>query len=101
MIRQIVAIHYKDSFSKEENQAHAKSVKALLEALKQVIPGIIEFAVHINLYSSNNVDGVYDSIFENEKVLDDYQVHPEHVRVTNYIRTVMKDRGCVDFPIMG
>lgn len=101
MTRHIVTIRYKDDSSKEENEAHAKRVKALPEALKQVISGIIEFTVHINLCSSSNMDGVLDSIFESEKVLDDYHVHPEQVRVAHYVRTVIKDRGYMDFPIVG
>ena len=99
MIRHIVAVRYRDGFSPEENEANAKRVKELLEALKQVIPGIIEFTVHINLCSSSNMDVVFDSIFENEKALNAYHVHPAHVRVANYVRTVMKDRICVDFPV--
>lgn len=99
MIRHIVAVRFKESFSKEENEVNAQKVKALLEALKSVIPGIIEFTVHINLCSSSNMDIVFDSIFESEKALNDYQVHPEHVRVADYVRTVMTDRICVDYPI--
>ena len=100
MIRHIVTVRYKDGFSREENEANAKEIKRLLEALKQIIPGIREFTVHINLCSSSNMDVVFDRVFETEEALAEYQVHPEHLRVADYVRTVMIDRVCVDFPII-
>lgn len=100
MIRHIVAVRYKKGFSEEENAASAKKIKKLLEALKQVVPGIMEFTVHIDLCTSSNMDVVFDSVFESEKALKDYQVHPEHIRVANYVKTVMTDRICIDFPII-
>lgn len=46
------------------------------------------------------MDVVFDSVFETEEALAEYQVHPEHLRVADYVRTVMIDRVCVDFPII-
>lgn len=46
------------------------------------------------------MDVVFDSLFETEKALEEYQVHPELVRVADYVRTVMTDRVCVDFPVL-
>lgn len=99
MIRHIVALRYKEGFSKEENEAHAQKIKTLLEELQHAIPGIQEFTVHINLLSSSTMGIVFDSIFESKEALDAYQIHPDHTRIAEYVRSVMRDRTCIDFPL--
>lgn len=76
-----------------------KKIKMLIEELQHTIPGIQEFTVHINLLSSITMDIDFDSIFESKEALDAYQIHPDHTRIAEYVRSVMRDRTCIDFPI--
>ncbi len=97
MIRHIVAWNFKDGFSEEENRANAQKVKEELEGLKQYIGGIIELEVIINTLPTGNRDVVLCSLYESEEALKAYQIHPEHVRVSAFVGTVMQNRICVDY----
>jgi len=97
MVQHIVAWNYADGFSDAENRANAQMVKRELEALAKVINGVVELTVHIGLLSSGNRDIVLYSLFESVESLEAYQIHPEHQRVSAFVRTVTKDRVCVDY----
>ena len=97
MVRHIVALRFKEGFTPEEKRANAVKIKSSLEALKGVIPGIIEFAVHIDLLPTSDVDVVFNTIFESEEALAAYQIHPEHLRAAEFVRSVRQDRICIDY----
>ena len=96
-VRHIVMLTLKDELTASEKAAHAQRIKTELEGLKSVIPGIETFTVHIDALPSSNVSLVFDSIFVSEKALSEYQTHPEHVKVAEYIHSIRKDRSCIDF----
>jgi len=97
MLRHIVAWNFKDEFSAEENRRNAEKVKLELEALCKLIPEIIELRVDIDLLESSNKDVMLDSRFKDEADLAKYKVHPEHLRVGEFVSSVLKDRAAVDF----
>ena len=97
MLRHIVAWNFKDEFSPEENRKNAEKVKLELEALCNLIPEIVELRVDIDLLKSSNKDVMLDSRFKDEETLAVYKVHPEHVRVSEIVSSVLKDRAAVDF----
>lgn len=97
MIRHIVTWNFKEGFTPEENRYHAQKVKQELEGLSGLIEGIVSFEVIVNTLASSNRDIVLNSEFTSEETLADYQVHPEHIRVSNYVGTVMMNRTCIDF----
>lgn len=99
MIRHIVVLRHRDGFAPEEKREIARKIQRELDRLKDVIPGITEFAVHIDLLPTSNADLLIDSLFVSEAALAAYQVHPEHVRAADYIRSVMKDRTCIDYAL--
>jgi hypothetical protein len=88
---------YKKGFSDIENQNNAHKVKTQLEALKILIPEIIEMKVHINTISSSNMDIILDSLFENETTMAAYKVHPEHIKVSELITSVLQNRTVFDY----
>jgi len=88
---------YKEGFSDNENQKNATKVKAGLEALKSSIPEVVELKVHINALSSSNMDIVLDSFFENEEAMAAYKIHPEHMKVAEFIGSVLQDRAVIDY----
>ena len=96
MIRHIVTWRFREGFTQEENAANAQKVKAELEALAFVIPGIVFLRVMSDALPTGNRDVMLDSIFESAAALAAYQVHPAHVRVSAYVGTVLRDRACFD-----
>ena len=97
MLRHIVAWNYKDGFTETENKENAMKIKTELEALTKCIDEIIELKVYINTLPSGNRDIILSSLFENEEKLAAYQVHPEHKRVSSFVRTVTQNRACIDY----
>jgi len=99
MYRHIVIWNYKEGFTPEENKANAAKAKLDLEALAEMIPGIIELKVYTDLLPSGDTDVILESIFESEAALANYTPHPEHQRVAAYIRTIFTNRRCADYEI--
>lgn len=100
MVRHIVAWNYADGLSKEDNQQVALNMKRELEALKDLIPGIVSIKLYIEPLGSSDSDLLLDSTFNNEEALKAYIIHPEHVRVgTNYVKPYVSNRKCIDLLI--
>ena len=97
MVRHIVAWSFKEGFSDEEKQVHALKIKTELEALPNIIGGIVELNVQINLLPTSNRSAMLNSLFESEEALKAYQVHPEHKKVSEFVRSVMEYRVCLDY----
>ncbi len=97
MIRHIVAWNFKEGFSDEEKQSHALKIKADLEALKGVVPEIIDMKVYIDHASTSDRKLALDSLFNSEQDLANYMTNPEHKKVAQYINSVMTDRACFDW----
>lgn len=97
MVRHIIMWNYKDGLTKEENKSNAKRIKRELENLVDTIDGIIEMNVVFNKLSSSTADIVLNSLFIDEKALEDYQDHPDHVKAAQFVRSVTQDRKCVDY----
>ena len=97
MVRHIVAWSFKEGFTQEEKQAHLQKIKSSLEALPAIIGGVVELNVQIGLLETSNRSAMLNSLFETEKALQAYQVHPEHKKVSEFVRSVMEDRVCLDY----
>ena len=97
MVRHIVAWNYLEGFTQEENLQHAARVKAELEALPGVVPGLISLQVDISPLPTSDRDVVLNSLMESEEALAVYQAHPAHVNAGSYLRTVLINRTTMDF----
>lgn len=82
-----------------ENTDQVKAdIKAGLEGLQGVVPGLIEIKVITEGLESSNADLMLDSIFESEEALKGYATHPEHVKVADgKVRPFTKTRNCFDY----
>ncbi len=79
-------------------EQNAKKMKNDLEALRKKIPVIRHLEVGINAIPSDAAsDVVLYSEFANEKDLDAYQKHPEHLRVADFVGKVRESRAVVDY----
>lgn len=96
MLRHIVIFTLKD-FDEVEKDSIKIKIKDMLEGLKGIIPGIVKLNVITELLPMTDGDVVLDSLFESEEALENYQIHPEHKKVGEYIGTVRKERICIDY----
>ena len=97
MVRHIIMLDFAEGFSDRENRVNAEKVKRLLEALKDTIPGIVEFKVIIDVLPTGNRDIVFNTLFESAEALAAYQVHPAHVEAAEFVASVMRNRSCIDY----
>ena len=94
MVIHIVAWKYRADVPQDAREKH----RAMLQALRNVVPGIEDFAVGFDfLRAHNSYDIGLFARFQDRAVLDAYTVHPEHVKVVEYGRTIAETMSKVDF----
>ena len=80
--------------------AQAAEIKAGLEGLRGQIEGMSAIDVGVNVLNPGaNWDVVLVADYDDEAALAAYQVHPAHVAVAGYIKSVVAERSCVDFEL--
>jgi hypothetical protein len=87
-----------DGRNKREN---AIIIKKQLEALKGIIPQIMEINVYLNDENAptDNYDLILDSKFASTDDLKIYSNHPEHLKVAAFIAHVRTGRAAIDYEI--
>ncbi len=91
MIKHVVCHKYKD-------KREAVRIAAMLNGLMGKVPSLISMEAGVNeLESARAYDLVLTAVFEDMEGLDAYQNHPEHVKVRDYIHTVMESAVSVDY----
>lgn len=101
MVKHIILWTLKDGLSAEEKSSVKKEIKAGLEGLKGIVPGLIDIKVVIDgRLDSSNADLMLDCTLESEEALKAYAVHPAHVNVADTrVRPFTAVRSCLDFTI--
>ncbi len=97
MIKHIVMwrIAAAEGRSKEEN---IQLLREKLEALPAIIPEIRGYEVGVNIADSAAAfDVVLVSDFRSVDDLQTYRVHPEHVRVAEFIGKIREQNAVVDY----
>jgi len=87
---------------KEEHNTMSvkRMMKCELEGLKGKISGLILMEVQISGLASSSADVMLYSVFEDEKALKDYAIHPAHVFVADtYVRPFAQTRLCLDYEV--
>lgn len=98
MVKHIILWQLKDELSEQESARVKAEIKAGLEALGGVIPGLLDIRVEINPLPSSNADIMLDTSFADEASLKGYAVHPAHVAVADgKVRPFTKTRICMDY----
>jgi len=98
MIKHIILWKLKDEIV--DKTSVKAGIKAGLEGLKGVVPGLVDIVVNAKGLSSSNADVMLDSTFESEAALKAYAVHPAHVEVANRdMRPYAQTRLCLDFEV--
>ena len=99
MIRHIVMWKLKAEAEGKTKAENALIIKESLEALKGVVPTLVEIEVGVNDPETpeSNYDVVLNCTFASVADLNDYQVHPAHQAAAVYIKKVVESRVCVDY----
>ena len=98
MVRHIVVWKFRDFAEGATRAENLKRAKALLKMLKGRIPAIRRFEVGIDVSQSDqSYDLVLNSEFADTRSLEEYRVHPDHLRVVEFLRKVHEGRVVVDY----
>jgi len=100
MIKHIVMWKLKDHAEGNDKQTNAALVKKKLDALANLVPGILKLEVGIDLgLDAAASDVVLYTEFEDEVALAAYQAHPQHKAVFPFIAAVRETRVAVDYSV--
>lgn len=96
MVKHVILWKLKDDIA--DKDAVKAGIKAGLEGLKGIVPGLTEIVVRTEGLASSNADVMLDSTLESEEALKGYAVHPAHVKVANEkVRPFAQTRLCLDY----
>lgn len=96
MVKHVILWKLKDDIA--DKAAVKAGIKASLEGLKGVVPGLVDIVVRTEGLASSNADVMLDSTLISEEALKGYAVHPAHVKAANEnVRPFTQTRLCLDF----
>ena len=96
MIKHVVMWKFKAE-SKEENLQKARE---MLLALVDIIPEIKKMNVYFDVsHTDMSADMMLDTEFLTLEDLNTYAVHPEHLKVSAFVRSVIESRVVLDSEI--
>jgi hypothetical protein len=94
MITHIVVWKYRADVEQATRDEHV----AKLKSLSNIVPGIEGFSVGFDtLHLARSYDTGLAAVFRDRAVLDAYTVHPEHVKVADFGRSISDHVASVDF----
>ena len=100
MIKHVVMWKLKDFANGKSKSENALEIKHKLEALKEVIPGILKLEVGIDFSKTeNSSDIILYSEFDSRESLNIYQMHPEHEKLKPYVLSCRTERRIVDYEV--
>ena len=98
MIKHVVMWKLKDVVDNKSKAENARTMKHMLEDLKDKIREIKFLEVGVSsVTSASNYDIVLFSEFDSWKDLEAYFRHPEHAGVREFVVKVSSQRAVVDF----
>ena len=85
-------------FKEENKQASLVKVRAILEQLPKKIDELVSMEVGLNFDTADRaMDLSLYSTFKTEGDLESYAVHPAHIKVVEFIKTVVTESKVVDY----
>lgn len=98
MVRHIVMWKFKDEAEGLTKKENLLKVKGMLEELPEKIDFIRKMEVHLNENDNGkNFDAVLISEFDSLDDVKRYRVHPDHVKISEYVSLVRLERASVDY----
>ena len=100
MIRHIVMWNLHDQAEGADKATNLAKAKALLLSCAQVVPGIRSFEVATATPGMDCTnDLVLHMLVDDAQVLAAYQHHPDHVAIKPFMKSVVKERRCMDYTV--
>lgn len=101
MIKHIVLWKLDDSYTISEKDSLLKEFSQKLMALSGKIDELKSIKVYLNSKeaASANFDIMLETTFDSFVDLDAYQAHPEHQKVVEYVKSLKRQRACIDFEL--
>jgi len=94
MIVHIVLFQFKE----ENKKANIIQAKQMLENLMGTVPSLRSIDVGVNFsIEERAMDLSIITAFESQEDLEAYAVHPEHLKVVDFIKTVVEYSKVVDY----
>jgi hypothetical protein len=94
MVVHIVTFQFKE----ENKKANIIQAKQMLENLMGAVPSLRSIDVGINFSQEERaMDLSIITVFESKEGLNTYAVHPEHLKVVDFIKTVVEYSKVVDY----
>lgn len=98
MLKHIVMWKFLPEAEGHTAQENMDIIAGKLKALLPIIPEIKSFEIGKDaLHSEMSYDMALIMEFESFEALDTYKNHPEHKKVSAYVKSVRQARTCVDF----
>ncbi|MBN2486066.1 MAG: Dabb family protein [Bacteroidales bacterium] len=99
MIKHIVLWKLDEAYSATEKKEILSVFREKLEALRGKIEGLQSLVVNFNEHSAptGNYDIMLETTLESMAAIEAYQVHPEHMKVVDFVNTLKRQRACIDF----
>ncbi len=100
MVKHIVMLKLKETENRIEKLENALKLKKAIEGLGYKIDEVKYMEVGLNYNEKQTAfDLVLTSTFDNAEALDAYRVHPEHVKVLDFLDKVIEKSAVVDYEI--
>ncbi len=100
MLRHIVMWKFKSEAEGNTRQANMERVRTELYALVPIIPEIKEMEIGLDVsHTDMSADLVLITKFDSIEALKTYANHPEHLKVSAFVRKVIESRTVIDFEI--
>ena len=100
MVKHIVMWKFKDSAEGKTREENIALVRDSLYALVGVIDEIKKMEIGADIsHTDMSMDMVLLTEFEDVEAMKRYAVHPEHVKVSTYVRKVIESRVVLDYNI--
>jgi hypothetical protein len=95
MIVHVVMIKFRES---EEKASRIEKAKTLIDALVGRVPSLRSMETGINFAEEERaMDLVLRATFDDREGLEEYAVHPEHLKVIDFIKSVAEYSKVVDY----
>lgn len=97
MVKHIVLWSFQEQLTDGQKKEAGEKMKAVLEPLKEKIPGVISLKVIPGGLKGSNKDIMLYGEYESEEALQNYAVHPLHLEAGAYVKSVTCGRTCFDY----
>lgn len=100
MVKHIVLWTLKESAEGRSAHENALEMKSQLEALRGIVPGLLDIEVGIDFSrTESSADVALYSEFTDRQALAAYQVHPAHVAAAGFANRVRVERIIADYEV--